>query len=207
MQKSVYQEVLRKGIDYDTYIKHVNEVINQPVTGEISEEQKEKLSYYPLNLYRMNRIFKTFIPSDESVRTLTAIDTPLTWMVLTEGWCGDSAQIVPVIARLTALNPHSTLKLVIRDENPAIMDAYLTNGSRSIPKLVVFDNQGEEVFIWGSRPAEAQELVVTLKAEGKSKKEWEEKLHIWYARNKGKAAEMEIISKFAAILTERSMAS
>ncbi len=206
MQPEIFTEVQNKGIDYDSYIKHITEIINRPVDEKVTDEFKEKLGYYPLNLYRMNRIYKTFVPADESIRVLSTIDSNLTVMVITEGWCGDSAQIVPVIARLTALIPNAELKLILRDQNPEIMDAYLTDGARSIPKLVVYNEKGEELFIWGSRPEEAQNLVVSLKAEGKTKQEWEEKLHIWYARNKGKSAESEIIRKFEAIRPVLSMA-
>lgn len=206
MQPEIFTEVQNKGIDYDSYIKHITEIINRPVDEKVTDEFKEKLGYYPLNLYRMNRIYKTFVPADESIRVLSTIDSNLTVMVITEGWCGDSAQIVPVIARLTALIPNAELKLIIRDQNPEIMDAYLTDGARSIPKLVIYNEKGEELFIWGSRPEEAQNLVVSLKAEGKTKQEWEEKLHIWYARNKGKSAESEIIRKFEAIRPVLSMA-
>jgi len=206
LQPEIFTEVQNKGIDYDSYIKHITEIINRPVDEKVTDEFKEKLGYYPLNLYRMNRIYKTFVPADESIRVLSTIDSNLTVMVITEGWCGDSAQIVPVIARLTALIPNAKLKLILRDQNPEIMDAYLTDGARSIPKLVVYNEKGEELFIWGSRPEEAQNLVVSLKAEGKTKQEWEEKLHIWYARNKGKSAESEIIRKFEAIRPVLSMA-
>lgn len=206
MQPEIFTEVQNKGIDYDSYIKHITEIINRPVDEKVTDEFKEKLGYYPLNLYRMNRIYKTFVPADESIRVLSTIDSNLTVMVITEGWCGDSAQIVPVIARLTALIPNAELKLILRDQNPEIMDAYLTDGARSIPKLIVYNEKGEELFIWGSRPEEAQNLVVSLKAEGKTKQEWEEKLHIWYARNKGKSAELEIIRKFEAIRPVLSMA-
>jgi hypothetical protein len=73
------------------------------------------------------------------------------------------------------------------------MDHYLTNGTRSIPKLVAFDNEGNELFQWGARPKAAQDLVSDLKTQGFDKKYFLEKLHSWYARNRGADIEKEIL--------------
>jgi hypothetical protein len=97
-----------------------------------------------------------------------------------------------VLAKIAALNPFVNVLFVERDENLAVMDQYLTNGVRSIPKLVVFNEEGEELFIWGSRPAAAQALVLAQKGLGVPMSEWEEKLHLWYAKDRGKNLENEI---------------
>ena len=114
-------------------------------------------------------------------------------MVITEDWCGDSAQNLPYIASIAELNNNIDLRIVLRDENPDIMDHYLTNGiSRSIPILVAFNEAGEELFIWGPRPEEAQEVIDELKSSGAEKKDYMEKLHLWYARNRGKNIETKL---------------
>ncbi len=110
-------------------------------------------------------------------------------MILTESWCGDSAQISPYIAEQ---NQRIDLRILLRDENLDIMDQYLTDGkSRSIPKLIAFDCQGNELFQWGPRPAEAQAFVIKAKQDGIPKEHYLGKLHKWYASNKGKAIEDE----------------
>ena len=114
-------------------------------------------------------------------------------MVITEDWCGDSAQNLPYIAALAKMNSNISLRILLRDENPDIIDQYLTKGiSRSIPILVAFDEAGEELFRWGPRPKEAQELVEELKANGYIKKDYIEKLHYWYAKNRGNNIEAEL---------------
>lgn len=86
-------------------------------------------------------------------------------MVITEPWCGDSAFLLPVIAKASALDEHVTLRNLLRDDNLDIMDQYLTGGSRSIPKLVAFSAEGEELCTWGPRPEEAANRVQTLREE------------------------------------------
>ncbi len=116
------------------------------------------------------------------------------WIVLTEDWCGDSAQNLPYIAKFAALNKNIDLRILLRDDNLDIMDLYLTNGkSRSIPKLIAIDSDGNELFVWGPRPAVIQDMVKAWQIEGKSKEIWQHELHSFYAKNKGKHLEEEFI--------------
>jgi hypothetical protein len=95
---------------------------------------------------------------------------------------------------MAGANPLIDVKLIERDENLEIMDEFLTDGKRSIPKLIAIDNNGEILFTWGSRPAAAQALVRNAIDTGVEKKVWEEQLHLWYARNKGIDLGQEIIN-------------
>ncbi len=115
-------------------------------------------------------------------------------MVLTEPWCGDSAQCLPHLGVLAQSNPKITLKMVLRDANLDLMDEFLTDGKRSIPRLVAFDQAGEQVFMWGPRPAPAQAVFDEAKAAGLAKPELLEKLHLFYGRNRGAALEEEFIT-------------
>jgi hypothetical protein len=152
-----------------------------------------------LNFQRMQRILKTYTVDSGLNQLLTKITSPQLWMVLTEEWCGDSAQTLPFLAKISKANPLIDFRILLRDKNLNIMDLYLSSEqTRSIPKLVAFDLDGNELFRWGARPAEADNLVKKLKAEGKTKDEFIEQLHLWYAKNKGKALEdemKELISK------------
>ena len=112
--------------------------------------------------------------------------------MITESWCGDSAQNLPVIAKLAQLNSNIDFKIVLRDSNLEFMDLHLTNTSRAIPKLVVFDEDNNELFQWGPRPVEAQNLFSRLKNDGIEKSEINKELHLWYGRNRGKEVEREI---------------
>jgi len=146
-----------------------------------------------INIQRSARIDKTYKPSAEITETVSNLTKPQLWMVISETWCGDSAQNVPYLAKIASLNAKIDFRVLLRDENLEIMDLYLTNGTRSIPLLVAFDEEGNELFKWGPRPKEAAELVKNAKAAGDPKPVFLEKLHLWYGKNRGAALEMEIL--------------
>lgn len=107
--------------------------------------------YAKYNAERAKGVVEQLVLSEE-IKTLIAHMPAQTWMVITEDWCVDSAFILPVIAAMADLNQDIELRIVPRDAHPDVMDRYLTNGTRSIPKLVVFDASGNELFQWGPRP-------------------------------------------------------
>ncbi len=183
-----------KGMTNDEFLALMEKEIKEKDTLELQEEEKYLLDITKLNFQRSSRIKKTYKPSDEIISAIENIEKKQLWMVLTEPWCGDSAQNLPYIAKIAELNYNIDFRILLRDENPEIMDQYLTNGkSRSIPKLVAFDDEGKELFQWGPRPKLAQEMVNNWKAEGLSKDEFIEKLHLWYGRNRGEELEKEFI--------------
>jgi hypothetical protein len=188
------EKLLRNGVSYKDYFERAQKNLENQAGNDLSEEEKHLLEYTKLNIKRSERIAKTYQVSDELKSVLKGINKPQLWMVLTEPWCGDSAQNLPYIAIMADINPLIELKIVLRDENPDIMDLYLTNGTRSIPILAAFDSEGNELFKWGPRPQEAVELVKNAKALGKSKDQFIEELHLWYGRNRGKAIESEFIT-------------
>lgn len=153
--------------------------------------QPDLLEYTKLNIHRMKRILKTYTPSEEIAEKLKRVEREMTWMVITEDWCGDSAQNLPYIYKIAELSDKIRLLIIERDSNLEIMDQYLTMGARSVPKLVCFDDREHELFQWGARPKGAAELIKNLKAEGIEKEKMIEKLHLWYANNKGKEIEGE----------------
>ena len=103
-----------------------------------------------------------------------------------------------IVAKIAKINPLVELQIIERDSNLEIMDLHLTNGTRSIPILISFDENENEIFRWGPRPKEAQELVTRLKSEGMEHDAFIEQLHLWYAKNKGVALEREL----KALLTD-----
>lgn len=186
-------ELLANALKYEVYFDLFKKKSEITDTINLSEDEKEKLPNVKLNFQRSSRIHRTY-KVDESIQSAIAkITKPQTWVLITESWCGDSAQNIPYIVEIAKLNPLIEIKIVLRDQNFEFMDLYLTNGTRSIPKLIAFDEDGDELFQWGPRPKEAQELVARLKAEGKTKEEFLEQLHLWYGRNRGKELEKEIL--------------
>src|SRR5690606_9847276 len=93
----------------------------------------ERVEHIKLNLHRSRRIERTWLPSDELVTLLQTITEPEQWLVLTEPWCGDSAQCLPCVAVMAERQPNIDLHVLLRDKNPDIMDRFLTDGKRGIP--------------------------------------------------------------------------
>lgn len=182
-----------KGISYKDFINLTIEEITNTRINDLDPAEIKRFNFKNLNLQRSNRIGRTYIPGEELKHVLSEISEPQLWMVLTENWCGDSAQNLPYIYTMTTLNPLIDLKILTRDSNPDIMDEFLTNGTRSIPILAAFNDEGEELFRWGPRPKAVVSLINQWKSEGMEKSEWTEKLHLWYARNKGEEIEKEFI--------------
>jgi Thioredoxin len=181
------------GITYQLYIEMTKEEQAGTNPDNLKAEEKERYDIKKLNIQRMSRIDRSYEPGIDIRDEIEKLEDNQLWMVITENWCGDSAQNLPYIIKIASLNQKIELRIVLRDSNPDIMDNYLTNGTRSIPILVSFNEEGNELFRWGARPKAAQELVSTLKAQGLEKKYYLEKLHSWYARNKGADIENEIL--------------
>lgn len=181
------------GLNYKQYIELTEKQIAETDESKLSAEEKEILEYTKLNLQRSSRIERHYTVSDELKAKLSEIDSPQMWMVITESWCGDSAQNLPYLVKMAEVNPNVELKILLRDKNPEIMDLYLTNGTKSIPVLVVFDENGNELFKWGPRPKQAQQLINQWKSDGIVKPELYEKLHLWYGRNRGNDIESEML--------------
>jgi hypothetical protein len=125
-----------------------------------------------------------------------ASDLERSWhlLVLCEEWCGDGVNILPYLARLTEATPKFQLRVLSRDENLDIMDAHLTGGSRSIPIVLILDEEFHEVGWWGPRPGALQDLFLKEIKE-LPKEEWYPKLRAWYARDRGRTALQEIMDR------------
>ena len=134
----------------------------------------------------MKRWDKTLKISEKSQLKLSHFNKNITWLVITESWCGDAAHIVPVLYKIAELI-NINFRVVLRDENLELMDLFLTNGARAVPKLLMIDNvTGEVLNTYGPRPTEATQMVVDYKAKnGVITPEFKEDLQVWYNKNKG----------------------
>jgi hypothetical protein len=113
-------------------------------------------------------------------------------LAIVEDWCGDASSTVPVLAKLGDLAHCLEMRLILRDQNPGIMDRYLTNGARSIPIVVVLDQAFGELGRWGPRPTELQAWVVEHK-DVMSAEERYRHVRSWYAKDKGEATLREVL--------------
>ncbi len=117
-------------------------------------------------------------------------------VALSEDWCGDAVNTLPVIARL-ADEAGWDLRVLGRDDNPDLMDAHLTNGrSRSIPIVIVYDEGFDEIGWWGPRPSEIQAWVL---GEGLAlpSPERYKVIRRWYAKDRGATMLRELLEIFS----------
>lgn len=181
---------------YEEFMTNSVKKVENTDESKLTEIEQTRLNYSKLNLHRINRIIKTFKIDDELQSLVDKIDKKQTWLVITEDWCGDSAQNLPYIYEHIK-NTNIQMYIVLRDSNLEAIDNYFNEGNpRSIPKIVAFNENGDELFVWGPRPKIAQDLVQQLKSEGYTNEEFNKELHLWYAKNKGK----EFLREFSILL-------
>lgn len=183
----------KEAISYAEYRNLVDDLLLKgQTTGPDNSE--DMLHYTKMNVQRMNRVDKTTVLSEGLLETLKNIKETYRFLVITEGWCGDAAQIVPIINKIAMAVPDIIeLRFVLRDKNLPLIDAHLTNGGRAIPVLLVLDEAGNLVLPkWGPRPAVLQQLLADWKNEGMEMPELAEKLHGWYAKDKTVAVQKEL---------------
>lgn len=186
-----------KGLPYEAYVNQMRQQVEAGDEG-LDEKARKDYTYTSLNYHRTKRAHRSYKVSDEVRALIDSVTAPQVWVVITAAWCGDSAQTIPYVAEMVKDNPNIDLRILERDDNLDIMDAYLTNGKRSIPILIAINEDGEELFRWGPRPYQASQVYSESVEEGLPKAEVNQRLHLWYGRNRGKAVEAEIVDRLQA---------
>jgi len=183
---SIIKESLQKALIFPEYKEMVNKLIEEgKSTGPTQSD--ELLNYSKLNDRRMARLHKTLKVDETSKSYIQNITQDQTWLLITESWCGDAAQTTPMIDKVAELSENIDLQVVLRDENEALINQFLTNGNKAIPILVILDTKSKEVLgQWGPRPNLATKLVNDYKAaHGGLDAQFKEDLQKWYNKDKG----------------------
>lgn len=191
----IQPDTLASAYTYPAYRQLLDELLAQgKTTGPTQSE--ELVKYTELNVQRMHRLDKTVQVQPALAAAATGLRGQYLWLIITEGWCGDAAQLVPVFEAVAqASGGHLSTRYVLRDEHPELMDSYLTGGSKAIPKLLVLKPDTlTEITHWGPRPAPAQALVRQLKAEDVPHDEFARQLHTWYAHDHTQATQNELLA-------------
>lgn len=179
---------------YEDYKKLVINFAEESKTS--GEQSEERIAATSINAQRIKRIDKQCVINEDLQVLVSKITARQHWLIITESWCGDGAQCIPVIAKIAALNNNIKLELVFRDEHLDLIDCFLTNGSRSIPKLICKDESTDEInFIWGPRPKTIQDKVLELKKNNPAitHDELVKNIHLWYAHDKTQSIQLEFM--------------
>ena len=200
--KNIIEKSLQNVLSYSEYRDLVSNLLAEgKATGQ--EQSEDLTNYSMLNDRRMKRLDKTIKISEATITKMQEITEPQTWLLITEGWCGDAAQNLPVINKIAATNSLINLKLVLRDEHEDLMNLFLTNGGKSIPKLVALDKNNTVINTWGPRPSEATKMVADYKAKhGVIDAQFKEDLQVWYNKNKGQNIQDDFIGLFTNTLAK-----
>jgi len=194
MPNPISKEIFDKGHTYESYRKMTDELLAQGRTTGVNQSES-LVAYTKVNVHRMNRLDQTIKINDDLMKEIKELKRKFSWLVITEPWCGDAAQNIPVFAKIAALSDNIELKFILRDENPEVMNQYLTNGGKAIPILVCFDSETmEELWKWGPRPVVAQKLARELVTNpGVTKEEKNKKIIIWYTEDKTSSIQNEFL--------------
>ena len=160
-----------------------------------TEKSEGRVNNTKLNAVRMKRWDNTIEILPGMVEITMDLKRDYAWLVLTESWCGDSAQNIPAINKIAELSDNIGLGFIFRDENPELMDCCLTSGTRSIPKLISVDKSNWSYMgTWGPRPEPAQEMMREHKrTKQKELAEVQKDIAIWYTKDKCETIQKEFI--------------
>lgn len=184
MMKEIISTAVSKAMTYAEYNLLFKQLVAE--ARSTGEQTQEKIDYTKLNYSRTKRLDKTaHIPEKEAV-TFRNFKKKQTWLVICEPWCGDAAQSLPYLNKFAQLSDKIDLKIVLRDDNPDLMNGFLTNGSQSIPILIVLDDDLNVLKTWGPRSTNASQMVADYKREhGVIDDNFKESLQVWYNKDKG----------------------
>ncbi len=173
----ITHELLENAINYSAYVAMVRELLVQNQTTGIHATDAYWINMTKRNWERMDFLVESLELEKSIVKKLTAYQTPITWLAITEAWCVDSPESLCIVHKMAMLNPNIHLKIILRDSPPGIIDNFLTNESKSIPKIICLDTESLAILgTWGPRPAELQaKLMIKVKMLDNISKHSEEK--------------------------------
>lgn len=196
---TIIQNALNNSLSYQGFKTLVNDLIDKgQSTGHTQNE--DMFNYSKLSVRRIKRWDKTFKFSESDKNFFENLSQPVTFLVLAEGWCGDAAHALPIINAVAEASSNLKLKVVLRDDNDELMQEFLTNGGKSIPKLIALNSENKVLFTWGPRPTQATEMVKAYKDQyGQLTPEFKEDLQKWYNKDKGQSTVKDIRAKLETI--------
>ncbi|MBK1439715.1 thioredoxin family protein [Parapedobacter sp. ISTM3] len=178
-------------MDFARYLIEFERILHDPAPAG-PYDNPAYMEYTKLNWSRMHRWLKKGVLADETKEVLEGIAQPLRWVIITEPWCGDAAHTVPFIQLMAQHNALISVAYELRDSPPFRIEQYLTNGGKSIPKLIIRDDKGDDLAVWGPRPTDCQQLYERLRAEGADFETQKIALQNWYNKDKGHAVQQEL---------------
>lgn len=201
--KQLLQNSIEKAISYEAYKDLTKSLLKENKTTGPNQSE-DLLNYTILNDRRMDRLDKTIKISEDTKHAISNVNKSQVWLVISEAWCGDAAQNLPILHKISQASDFIDFKVILRDENPELMEQFLTNGAMAIPKMILMDSETKEVInTWGPRPTEATRMVKEYKEKhGSLDAEFKKDLQIWYNKNKGLNLQDDILKLMKPVIVE-----
>lgn len=179
---------------FNEYFQQFDEILTRKILRNPYKDP-DFFEFTKLNYFRLKRWLKIGLLSPELETKITKISEKQTWIFITEHWCGDAAHILPFLEMLSKLNSNIDLQIQLRDEVSEIA-SYMTNATKSIPILIIRNQEGKDLFVWGPRPKAAQTFFNELKISNLDKNQQKMELQNWYNHDKGVSLQKELLSFF-----------
>jgi len=176
---------------FELYLAHFEHVLAHPTPPY---DNPDYYNYAKLNWSRMNRWLKHGKLDEQLITSIRSIESSMNWLIISEPWCGDAAHVIPFLQMAAALNPNITVVYELRDQEPFQINQYLTNGGKSIPKLIIRDEEGNDLATWGPRPAACQVIYAQMTADKADFETVKTTLQKWYNENAGVEIQKELVS-------------
>ncbi len=192
-----FEFALNETFSYVQYMELIESLVSQNKTSGPNQSQI-LIDFTSLNLKRLQRLNKRLTLRPDVIAAIGEVKQSQRWILISEAWCGDCAQNLPIINKMASISDKIDLQIIERDANLEVMDAFLTNGGRSVPKLISVDADNNVLFTWGPRPKVAQDMFLAHKKNPgtETPEEFKTTLHKWYTKDKSN----EVQSEFIALL-------
>ncbi len=182
-------------MSFEEYLSYFEDILENPDKHEKYQDENY-YTYTKLNYSRTMRWLSRFEASEALKAVIDEIRESQHWIIITEPWCGDAAHSVPQLYNIVKDNKNIDFEIQLRDSEPFLIDEYLTNGTKSIPKLIIRNEVGHDLFIWGPRPKPAIEIRKKLIQEGADFEQINQALQKWYNVDKGESLQKELLGFF-----------
>ena len=178
----------QNSITFDAYIKETERRI------AVQSPEDDHNEYYELGLQRMNRTLKTFKIDEEQLNVLKSKNFNGKILIISEPWCGDASATVPAVSKFFEA-ADIEVKIFLKDSDTSLIEQFLTNGTQSIPKILILNENFEVKNVWGPRPKFGTELLKKFKENPETypREEFYNDLQVYYAKNRGKDAITELL--------------
>ncbi len=180
-----------KAISFENYMKEAERRL------EAKDPNDDHNDYYELGLQRMNRTLKTFKVNEEQLEKLKSKNFTGKILLISEPWCGDASATVPAVSKFFEAG-NVEARVFLRDSDHSLIDQFLTNGTQSIPRILILNEDYSVKNVWGPRPVFGMELLKKFKENPETypRETFYNDLQVYYAKNRG----IDVINEILELL-------